>query len=70
MDILGNKSMRKMVTDYYEDTGEPKLVCKAIAKAWGREREYSSNSLDFDGSSSSKFDTLRYVCHMYFCSYV
>ena len=64
MDILGNKSMRKMVTDYYEDTGEPKLVCKAIAKAWGREKEYSTTSLDFDGSVSSKLDTLRYVTYL------
>ena len=49
------------MTDYYEDTGEQKLVCKAIAKARGREREYSTNSIDFDGSTSSKFDTMRYV---------
>ena len=63
MDILGNKGMRKMVNDYYEDTGEQKLVSKAITKAWVRERGFSDNSIDFDGvrPGSGKLDTLRYI---------
>ena len=63
MDILGNKSMRKMVTNYYEDTGEQKLVSKAIGKAWVRERGFSDNSIDFAGVTNTtgirKLDTLR-----------
>ena len=59
MDILGNQGMRKMVTDYYEETGEQKLVSKAVGKAWVREKEFSNNSLDSDGTVLSKFDTLR-----------
>lgn len=58
MDILGNKSMRKMVTAYYEGTGEQRLVSKAIVKAWVRETGYSDN---LDGGTSSKFDSLRYI---------
>ena len=56
--------MRKMVNDYYEDTGEQKLVSKAIAKAWVRERGFSDNSIDFDGvkAGTGKLNTLRYVC--------
>ena len=63
MDILGNKGMRKMVNDYYEDTGEQKLVSKAIAKAWVRERGFSGDSIDFDGvkAGTGKPNTLRYV---------
>lgn len=61
MDILGNQGMRKMVIDYYEETGEQTLVSKAIAKAWVRERGFSDNSIDFDAANSSKFDTMRYV---------
>ena len=56
--------MRKMVTNYYEETGEQKLVSKAIAKAWVRERGFSDNSIDFDGVTQyktgvGKFNTLR-----------
>lgn len=54
MDILGNKSMRKMVTAYYEGTGEQRLVSKAIVKAWVREKGFSDN---LDGGTSS----LRYI---------
>ena len=61
MDILGNKGMRKMVTDYYEDTGEHKLVSKAIAKAWIKERGFSESSMDFTG----KYDLWRYVCNVH-----
>ena len=61
MDILGNKGMRKMVTDYYEDTGEQKLVGKAIAKAWVRERGFSESSIDFndDTFSNGKYTSMR-----------
>lgn len=64
MDILGNKGMRKMVTAYYEGTGEQKLVSKAIAKAWVKEREFSDNSIDLERGTSSKFNSMRYV-HIY-----
>ena len=60
MDILGNQGMRKMVTDYYEESGEQRLVSKAIAKAWVRERGIGLNSVDFDGTTF-KLSTLRYI---------
>lgn len=58
MDILGNKGMRKMVTAYYEGTGEQKLVSRAIVKAWVREKELSDN---LDSGTPLKFDSLRYI---------
>ena len=40
MDILGNPKMRHLVTDYYEESGEPRLVVKAVAKAAAKENSY------------------------------
>ena len=31
--------MRKVVTTYYEESGEPRRVSKAVAKAWKKEKD-------------------------------
>ena len=41
MDILGDKKMRKIVNSYYEGSGEPHLVRKAVAEAYSKERDYN-----------------------------
>ena len=46
MDMLGNYNMRKLVTNYYEESGEPKRVSKAVSEAWKREKEYIHNKTD------------------------
>ena len=56
MDMLGNYNMRKLVTNYYEESGEPKRVSKAVSEAWKREKEYMNNTTD---SHPSAFNTLR-----------
>ena len=49
MDMLGDQRMRKIVNKYYEKSGEPQLVRKAVAEAWDKERLYSDQ---VDGSST------------------
>ena len=58
MDILGNQIMRQVVTNYYEASGEPALVRKAVNKAQIRERAYIDGG-DGYGTISSKFHTLK-----------
>ena len=38
--------MRHVVTNYYEECGEPKLVVRAVAEAAAKEKSYSTDSLD------------------------
>ena len=33
--------MRKIVNSYYEDSGEPDLVRKAVVEAWSKEQDYN-----------------------------
>ena len=41
MDMLGDRKMRKIVNSYYEGSGEPALVRKAVAEAYSKERDYN-----------------------------
>ena len=63
MDMLGDRKMRKIVNTYYEDSGEPKLVRKAVDEAWRKEQMFNSESIEIDGQNtlSAKLKTLRYV---------
>ena len=65
MDMLGDHKMRKIVNDYYEDSGEQDLVRKAVSEAWVKERRLNSES---DGLSPdtlpTKLQTLRYYYNM------
>ena len=61
MDMLGDRKMRKIVNRYYEDSGEPKLVRKAVDEAWRKEQNYNAEN-DGKGTLSAKFQTLRCVC--------
>ena len=46
MDMLGNQKMRQLITDYYQSSGEPNLVNRAVQQAWTRERKYSLDLID------------------------
>ena len=48
MDMLGDRKMRKIVNNYYEDSGEHELVYKAVKTAWSKEKLYHD---EVDGSS-------------------
>ena len=54
MDMLGNQTMRRVVTKYYEESGEPQMVGGAVLKAWKREKFYSDITIDTAGTSPSK----------------
>ena len=49
MDMLGDHKMRKIVSNYYEESGEHELVYKAVKTAWSKENLYHD---EVDGSSS------------------
>ena len=38
MDMLGDRKMRKIVNDYYEESGEQDLVRRAVSDAKSKER--------------------------------
>ena len=61
MEMLGDQKMGKIVNDYYEDSGEPELVRKAVAEAWVLERERlkSADQMDGIGTLSAKLKTMR-----------
>ena len=61
MDMLGNQNMRRIVTNYYEESGEQKLVSKAVATAWEKEKLYNDNTTETDGTLPAKFKTMRLV---------
>ena len=58
MDMLGDRKMRKIVNSYYEDSGEPTLVRKAVGEAWRKEQNFNSE-IDGQGTLSAKLKTLR-----------
>ena len=71
MDMLGNQKMRRIVTSYYEESGEQKLVSEAVATAWEKEKLYNDNTAETDGALSSKLKTMRsahkeYGCHTHY----
>ena len=51
--------MRTIVNRYYEDSGEPKLVRKAVDQARSKEEHFNAEA-EIDGGST--FSILRYVC--------
>jgi len=51
--------MRRVVTKYYEESGEPKLISKAVVKAWNRERFYSDNAIDSAGTLPSQLGRMK-----------
>ena len=60
MEMLGDQKMGKIVNDYYEDSGEPELVRKAVAEAWELERgRLYSDQVDGTGTLSAKLKTMR-----------
>jgi len=54
MDMLGNRSMRKVVTTYYEESGEPRRVSKAVAKAWKKEKLCEDDATDGSPPNSNR----------------
>ena len=38
MDMLGDREKRKIVSKYYDDSGEPELVRKAVSEATIKEK--------------------------------
>ena len=68
MDILGNQKMRRIVTNYYEESGEQKLVSKAVATAWEKEKLYNDTTTETDGTLPAKLKAVRsarveFGCH-------
>lgn len=55
MDMLGNQKMRNIVNSYYDDSGEPELVRKAVAEAQEKEK---LNCDHIDGNNS-KLENIR-----------
>ena len=52
--------MGKIVNDYYEDSGEPELVRKAVAEVWQLKREQlKTDQVDGIGTLSAKLKTIR-----------
>ena len=70
MDMLGDRKMRKIVNSYYEDSGEPKLVRKAVDEARRKEQMFNAENIEINGPNTlaAKFKTLRYS--IYVCFYV
>ena len=50
--------MRKIVNSYYEGSGEPRLVRKAVAEAYCKERDYNEE-VDGRGNLPGKLKKLR-----------
>ena len=51
MDMLGNPRFRQVLTEYYQDSKEPKLVRYAVKVARWKEYSQSSSSMDSLGSA-------------------
>ena len=51
MDMLGNPRFRLILTEYYQDSEEPKLVRHAVKLARWKEYSQSSSSVDSLGQA-------------------
>ena len=51
MDMLGNPSFRQVLTEFYHDSDEPKLVTKAIKVARWHGFDKSESSIDSIGGA-------------------
>lgn len=49
MDMLGNPRFRQILTEYYQDSVEPKLVRRAVKVARWQEYSRSASSVDTIG---------------------
>ena len=58
MDMLEDRKMRKIVNSYYEGSGEPALVRKAVAEAYSKERDYNEEC-DGRGNLPEKLKKLK-----------
>ena len=67
MDMLGNQKMQRIVTDYYEESGEQKLVSKAVATAWEKEKLYNDTTTETDGNLPAKLKAVRSVREEFGC---
>ena len=67
MDMLGNQKMRRIVTNYYEESGEQKLVSKAVATAWEKEKLYNDTTTETDGILPAKLKAVRSVHEKFDC---
>ena len=61
MDMLGDHKMGKIVNDYYEYSGEPELVRKAVAEAWQQHKreQLKTDQVDGIGIVSTKLKPIR-----------
>lgn len=64
MDILEDKEMRKIISQYYEESGELELVRKAVDEAWHKEKSFNAQS-DDQGTLSAKLNLMRYIICTY-----
>ena len=67
MDMLEDKKMRMIISQYYEESGEPEMVRKAVDEAWHKEKSFNAQS-DDQGTLSAKLNLLRYNYYMYLLS--
>ena len=70
MDILGNQKMRRIVTNYYEESGEQKLVSKAVVTAWEKEKLYNDTTTETDGTLPAKLKAVRSAHEKFDCHHV
>ena len=64
MDMLEDKKMRMIISQYYEESGEPELVRKAVDEAWHKEKGFNAQS-DDQGTLSAKLNLMRYILCTY-----
>ena len=46
MDMLGDKTMRKIICNYYEESGEQDLVRRAVCEAWDKEQKIYNDEIN------------------------
>ena len=46
MDMLGDKTMRKIICNYYEESGEQDLVRRAVSEAWDKEQNIYNDEIN------------------------
>ena len=56
--MLGDKRMREIVSKYYEQSGEPELVRKAVDKAWLKEQTVNTE-IDGQKALGAKLSSLK-----------
>ena len=60
MDMLGDRKMREIVSKYYENSGEPQLIRKAVDEARKKEQKHVYSEVDGQqGTLPAKMKALR-----------